>query len=223
VPVVRLPLVVRRPVSPLGYVGGAGCGACLGERLPSIDPPPGGPATQPATWPIRAGLRGWLPLNSLLLSQFLVEPSGSAGPSPVLSEQGLRQRSRLTYLRHLKRRWTRLLERRRWPETRRSPATKVCQGEWVKPFRVERSPMREQTGWWLQAARRDLEAAGLLVQGGIFELASFHCHQAAEKSLRRYSSSEALRSARTPVWSCFHGFAKTGCRSQTTSFIRCAS
>lgn len=46
------------------------------------------------------------------------------------------------------------------------------------------SLVREQTRWWLQAARRDLEAAGLLVQGGIYELASFHCHQAAEKSLK---------------------------------------
>ena len=42
--------------------------------------------------------------------------------------------------------------------------------------------MREQTGWWLQAAHRDFEAARLLVEGGIYELASFHCHQAAEKA-----------------------------------------
>jgi len=36
----------------------------------------------------------------------------------------------------------------------------------------------------MQTANRDLEAARLLAEGGLFELASFHCHQAAEKSLK---------------------------------------
>ncbi len=56
--------------------------------------------------------------------------------------------------------------------------------KWSTALRGEGLPVRDQTGWWLQADRRDLEAAELLVQGGIYELASFHCHQAAEKSLK---------------------------------------
>lgn len=46
--------------------------------------------------------------------------------------------------------------------------------------------MRDQTEWWLNTARRDLSAARLLEDGGLFELAAFHCHQAAEKALKAY-------------------------------------
>ncbi|HTE86438.1 MAG TPA: HEPN domain-containing protein [Dehalococcoidia bacterium] len=40
---------------------------------------------------------------------------------------------------------------------------------------------------WLEIAERDLRGAMLIRQSpGLFDLAAFHCHQAAEKALKGY-------------------------------------
>ncbi|MEZ0248361.1 MAG: HEPN domain-containing protein [Thermoproteus sp.] len=41
---------------------------------------------------------------------------------------------------------------------------------------------------WLLEAARECAAAKYLLQGGIYNLAAFHTHQAAEKALKYYVS-----------------------------------
>ena len=45
---------------------------------------------------------------------------------------------------------------------------------------------REETRGWLDRARSDLRAASLLVDGGLYAEALFHCQQAAEKALKGF-------------------------------------
>lgn len=44
--------------------------------------------------------------------------------------------------------------------------------------------MRAETEQWLRAAERDLEAARLLSESGIYEYCAFHCQQAVEKGMK---------------------------------------
>lgn len=51
---------------------------------------------------------------------------------------------------------------------------------------MNRQGHNQEAGAWFRFATDDLQAAGELIKAGLHNLACFHAHQAAEKSLKAF-------------------------------------